>query len=203
MRCVTRCSRWLCCTSRREGPSGLRCCPQTQTAAPGIYPDLKHTETEILTPSPWPPSSQQPQKKCLAVAGRPTDWQEAEAVGGHGELVETVEGAQLPGKVAQLVVVRSQILQGHTAVQAVREGHELVHGHIQSLQLQQVTDLWKFNTHTRHREWHERLCVCELCILKAYLNCVYFFFFWLNRVVALRRQNYIQLKEWSLQVHRW
>lgn len=80
---------------------------------------------------------------------RPTDWQEAEAVGGHGELVESVEAAQLAGNVAQLVVVRGQILQGHTAVQAVREGHELVHGHIQGLQILQVTDLWKVNTDTQ------------------------------------------------------
>lgn len=44
--CVTRCSRWPCCTSRREGLSGPHCCPRTQTAAPGTYPDLKHTNRQ-------------------------------------------------------------------------------------------------------------------------------------------------------------
>lgn len=50
------------------------------------------------------------------VEGCPTEWQEAEPVSGHGELVEAVEPAQLPGNVAQLVVISSQILQRHTTV---------------------------------------------------------------------------------------
>lgn len=41
--CITRCSRWPCYTSRREDLLGPHCCPQTQTAAPVICPDLKHT----------------------------------------------------------------------------------------------------------------------------------------------------------------
>lgn len=92
---------------------------------------------------------------------RATYGQEAESVGGHGELVESVEAAQLPGDVAQLVVVCGQILQGHTVVQAVWETHELVHGHIQSLQLLQVTDLWRFNTDTQQRVRHASVSACE------------------------------------------
>ena len=45
--CITRYNRWPCYTSRKAGLSGPHCCPQTQTAAPVICPDLKHTE--ILT----------------------------------------------------------------------------------------------------------------------------------------------------------
>lgn len=90
-----------------------------------------------------------------------TDWQEAESVGSHGELVESVEAAQLPRNVAQLVVVCGQILQGHTAVQALWETHKLVHGHVQSLQLLQVTDLWRFNTDTQQRVQHTSVSACE------------------------------------------
>lgn len=75
-----------------------------------------------------------------------TNWQKADSVGGHGELVESVEAAQLPWHMAQLVVVCSHILQGDTVVQAVWETHKLVHGHVQSLQFLQITDLWRFNT---------------------------------------------------------
>lgn len=84
---------------------------------------------------------------------RPTYWEEAESVGGHGELVEPVQAAQLPGDVAQLVVVCGQILQRHAVVQALGEAHQLVHGHIQGLQLLQVTDLWE----VRHRQTKQRV----------------------------------------------
>lgn len=48
-----------------------------------------------------------------------TERQKGEPVGGHGELVEAVEQAELPGNVAQQVVVGGQILQGNTAVQPI------------------------------------------------------------------------------------
>lgn len=93
-------------------------------------------------------------------SGRATDGQEAESVGGHGELVEALEAAQLPGDVAQLVVVCGHILQGHTLVQALGETHQLVHGHVQSLQLLEVADLWRVNTDTgvkkRRRRFEQR-----------------------------------------------
>lgn len=47
--CITRCSRWPCYTSMREGLLAPHCCPQIQTAAPVICPDLQHTHTNINT----------------------------------------------------------------------------------------------------------------------------------------------------------
>lgn len=64
-----------------------------------------------------------------------------EPVGGHGQLVEAAEPAQLTGDVSQQVVVCGQRLQGGTAVQLMRQRPQLVHGHIQSLQLLQESHL--------------------------------------------------------------
>lgn len=77
----------------------------------------------------------------IAAAMALTERQEGQLVGRHGELVEAGKPAELAGHAAQQVVVGGQVLQGDAAVQAIWQGHQLVHGHIQRLQLLQIADL--------------------------------------------------------------
>lgn len=70
-----------------------------------------------------------------------TKGQRGQAVGGHGELVEAVQLAELAREAAQVVAVGRQALQGQALVQPLRQRAQQVHRHVQGLQLTQLTNL--------------------------------------------------------------